>query len=329
MAYSVRQERQGIATELRNNLDEAERLIIQLRRENVLAFLRLLDRTEECFGQLESGGVDLRPEQARWTSLHGKLRADAKRIMRVVDNAGGFRQMRSHSSETGLWWRLDEVVAADRRHLFLKLGTAFGVMVAVLALVWILFEFVIPVDDNTVIASEALSTVQQLMFESRWDEALATIQEAKLNLTEPDAEVLIWEAAVRDRLTQTKMADQILAEAMTLIGPDKEVEFWWTLGSAHIATGNLDESRRVADHMIRQYPLGAHGYFLLGNVEEQEGHIGAAIELFDKTFELAIENDTQLAIIARIRMGTLLQQPANRLPADQNPVFGEGTDQSE
>ena len=48
MAYSVREERQSLATSLREDLDEAERVIIQLRRDNVESFLQLLDSIDEA-----------------------------------------------------------------------------------------------------------------------------------------------------------------------------------------------------------------------------------------------------------------------------------------
>ena len=66
MAYSVREERQSLATSLREELDEAERVIIQVWRDNVESFLQLLDSIEERFTQLETSGLDLRPEQTRW-----------------------------------------------------------------------------------------------------------------------------------------------------------------------------------------------------------------------------------------------------------------------
>ena len=49
MAYSVREERQSLATSLRDKLAEAERLILQLRRDNAESFLQLLDSIDECF----------------------------------------------------------------------------------------------------------------------------------------------------------------------------------------------------------------------------------------------------------------------------------------
>ena len=109
MAYSVREERQGLATSLRDELDEAERLIIQVRRDNVESFLQLLDSIDERFTQLETSGLDLRPEQTRWRGLHSKLQREAGRVMRAVDAAGGLASLRetNHPAQGcgGIWTR--------------------------------------------------------------------------------------------------------------------------------------------------------------------------------------------------------------------------------
>ena len=318
MAYSVREERQSLATILRDRLDEAERAVLQLRRDNAESFLVLLDSIEDCFSQLESSGLDLRPEQTRWQSLQGKLRSDAGRIVRVLDGAGGLRQLRTRNSPAqGMWWRLDEVVAANRRNLIRRLSLTFGTVALVAAMVWALFEF-IPVDANTVIASEAVTSVRQLTLEENWGDALAVIEEAKHELTQPDAELLIWEAVVRDKLGQGEIVDDTLAEAIALIDPDQKTSYWWILGSAYATVGDLKKARKIGEDAIRLYPLDPQGYFLLGTVSEMEGDIGAALELFEKTFELALDSNTQLAVIARVRMGTLLQQPVNMFPTGEN-----------
>ena len=62
---------------------------------------------------------------------------------------------------------------------------------------------------------------------------------------------------------------------------------------------------------------------MLGTVSELEGDTGAALELFEKTFELALESNTELAVIARVRMGTLLQRPVNMFPAGENQPVNE------
>ena len=133
MAYSVREERQSLATSLREDLAEAERMIVQLRRDNVESFLQLLDGIEERFTQLKSTGLDLRTEQTRWGSLHSKLRREAGRVKRVLDVAGGLEQMRNANPPAqGMWWHLDAVVAAARRHFLRRLGMTIGTITALL-----------------------------------------------------------------------------------------------------------------------------------------------------------------------------------------------------
>ncbi len=320
MAYSVREERQSLANSLREGLDEAERFIIQLRRDNVESFLQLLDSIDERFTQLEASGLDLRPEQTRWSSLHSKLQREAGRVMRAVDAAGGLEKLReTNSPGQGLWWHLDAVVAADRRRFIRRLGTRLGTVVACLAIVWALFTFVIPADANSVITSEAIAALRQMAFDGRWEDALAVTEEAKALLTEPDAELLIWEAVVRDKLGQSGRVREALAEAKALVPSNRQVAFWWTLGMIRLDIGDLDEARAAGNEALALDASDPQGYFLLGNVAEVEGDVAAAIDLFEKTYQLAIEGDAdQLAVIARIRMGTLLQRPANM------SLFGEG-----
>ncbi len=325
MAYSVREERQSLAVSLREDIAKAERSIVQLRRDNVESFLQLLDGIEERFAQLESSGLDLRTELTRWVGLQSKLRREANRISRVLDLAGGLAQLRQDNPPAqGLWWHLDEVVAAARRSLIRRLGITTGTIVGILAIVWVLLTFVFPPDPNTVIASEAISTLQQMAFEGRWDEALEVIEGAKAQLTQPDAELLIWEGVIRDKLGQSDRATEALAEAKALVPAGKIVSYWWTLGSVWLSVVDVENARAAANEAIAFDPSDPQGYFLLASVAEAEGNTPCAIDLFDKTFQLASESNAQLAVIARVRMGNLLQRPANM------SLFGsEGTDNGE
>ena len=101
MAYTVREERRSLATSLQDDLAEAERVILQLPTDNVEWFLQRLDRIDEHFIQLESSGLDLRPEQTRRGSFHSKLRSEAGRVTRVLDAAGGLEQL--HQANPPAW----------------------------------------------------------------------------------------------------------------------------------------------------------------------------------------------------------------------------------
>ena len=325
MAYSVREERQSLATSLREDLAEAERMIVQLRRDNVESFLQLLDGIEERFTQLESTGLDLRTEQTRWGSLHSKLRREAGRVKRILDVAGGLEQMRNANPPAqGMWWHLDAVVAAARRHFLRRLGMTIGTITALLAIVWALLTFVFPPDPNTVIASQAISTLQQLAFEGRWDEALVVIEASQEQLTQPDPELLIWEAVIREKVGQSERAQDALAEAKALVPSDQLVAYWWTVGSIRLAVGDLEEARAAGNEALAEDPTDPQGYFLLASVAEAAGDTGGAIDLFEETFQLATDSNPQLAVIARVRMGNLMQRPGNMsLFGAEQPGEGE------
>ncbi len=336
MAYSVRDERQSLAVSLREDLGEAEILVVQLRRDNVEQFLQLLDRIEQRFAELESGGLDLRPEYTRWGSLHSKVRHEAGRIVRVIGVAGGLEQLRqANQPAEGFWWHLDDIVAASRRRLVRRLGISFGSITAVLVIIWVLLTFVFPPDPNTVVASEAISTLQQLVFEGRWEEALAVIEDAMTRLTQPDAELLIWEGVIRGKLGQNERAAEALAEAKSLVPAGKLVAYWWSLGSVHLSVGDVEEARNAGFEAIGLDENDAQGYFLLASVAEVTGDTVCSVDLFEETFQLAADSNPQLAVIARVRMGNLLQRPAN-LPLigdaeteNANEEGGENSQQAE
>ena len=329
MAYSVREERQSLAVSLREDLGEAERKIVQLRRDNVEEFLQLLDRIEQRFVDLEASGLDLRPEYTRWGSLHSKVRREAGRIVRVINLAGGLERLRQDNQPAeGFWWHLDDVVAAARRRLVRRLGISLGSIAAVLVIVWVLLTFVFPPDPNTVVASEAISTLQQLAFEGRWEEALAVIEEAMAQLTQPDAELLIWEGVIRGKLGQDERAMEALAEAKSLVPAGQLVAYWWSLGSVQLSVGDVDNARSAGFEAIELDGSDPQGYFLLASVAEVIGDTVCAVDLFEETFQLAADSNPQLAVIARVRMGNLLQRPAN-LPLLGDAETDEATEAGE
>ena len=329
MAYSVREERQSLANSLREDLAQAERVIVQVRRDNVAPFLQLLDRIEDRFGQLEPSGVDLRPEYTRWTSLHSKLQREAGRVVRAANLAGGLEKLRQNNAPArGAWWHLDTVVAANRRHLIRRLSISVGTIAILLVSIWALLTYVFPPDPNTVIVSEATSSLQQLAFEGRWQEALAVIDEAKAQLTESDIELLIWEAVIAEKVGQTSRAQEALSAAKAQVAAGQQSAYWWTLGSIRLSVGDVEEARAAGDEALALDPNDPQGYFLLASVAELEGDTITAIDLLEKTFELAADGNPQLAVIARVRMGNLLQSPAGVPFSDTStPGENEGSQQ--
>ena len=111
-------------------------------------------------------------------------------------------------------------------------------------------------------------------------------------------------------LTAEERWEDALAEAKALVPSNRQVAYFWTLGSIRLAVGDLEDACTAGNEALALDPSDPGGYFLLGSVVDVEGDISSDIELVENTFEPAPENNTQLAAVARVRMGTSLQRPA-------------------
>ena len=110
---------------------------------------------------------------------------------------------------------------------------------------------------------------------------------------------------------QDERAKEALAEAKSLVPAGKLVAYWWSLGSVQLSVGDLEDARTAAFEAIGLDVSDPQGYFLLASVAEVKGDTVCAVDLFEETFQLAADSNPQLAVIARVRMGNLLQRPAN------------------
>ncbi|MCB0088048.1 MAG: tetratricopeptide repeat protein, partial [Caldilineaceae bacterium] len=121
-------------------------------------------------------------------------------------------------------------------------------------------------------------------------------------------------------------AEASLAKAKELLS-DQPTGLWLTLGNQRMQVGNLDGAEAAANEAIALSPNEPQAYFLLGGIAEARGDYAKAIELFDKTYQLAEADNPQLAVIAKVRMGNLLQRadpfataPIAETPAAETPA---------
>ncbi|RME66366.1 MAG: hypothetical protein D6790_00285 [Caldilineae bacterium] len=309
MAHAVEERLESPAFHLRELLGEAERMIVRLDRDTVETFLTHLDEIERLASELETSGLDLRPERTRQASLLSRLQRQPQLVVSAAGGSRGLERLRAkHPPAEGLWWHLDVVLAERRRVLARRITIGALALLAAVALVYVLFTYIFPPDPDAVVSSEAVTTVQSLAFEGKWEEAAGVIEEAQAKLKKEDIELLIWEAIVAEHLGETDKAAETLKKARSLVPPGQEVLYWTTLGNARLMAGDLDGAQAAGEEAVAANPEDPQGYFLLASVAEQRGDIATAIDYFERTFDLAEETNPQLAVIARVRMGTLLQQ---------------------
>ncbi len=308
MAYTVESRSNNPANQLREALDRAERLVVQISAHNAEEFLLLLDQIEQAFEQVAQDGIDLRPEEVRWQSLLNRLDSKPERIVKAAAAAGGLAELRRRNPPAeSFWWRLDNIVA-ERRSRTLKralIGTV-TVVVAAALLLWGINKL-FPPNPQAVAMVEATNQIDRLIAEQRWDEALAAVQAARRELPN-EPELALWEVVLHERLGNAEQAAAALAEAKRLFASDP-VQVWIYLGNDRLMAGDLDGAEAAALEGQAIAPDDPMLTFLLGGIAEARGDIPRAIEYFSQTSDLAGNDNPQLNVIARVRMGHLLGSP--------------------
>ena len=324
MAHAINTSANAPADALRDDLGRAERLVVSPNADNIEELLRLLDRIEWRFDELEQNGVDLRPERGRRQGLHGRLSSKPHDFVRATRRAGGLRKLREQYADhekvdtTNFWWHLDATVS-QRRYLSLRrTSLIFGSIIAVLVLVYWALNTFFPPSPETLLMMDVNAALDDLILEENWDEALAVVEKARTQAPE-EPELLVWSAVINERLGDAEIAQERLAlglDASTGLPAD----FWNLVAQTRLRVGDPDGAEAAVDESLALDENNAQAYFLLANVAELRGDPALAVQLFERTFELAQASDNpQLAVISRVRVGTLLQQMGG------NPFAGAET----
>jgi len=308
MAHSVGEQRNSPANRLRAAVEQAERSAGRLKAEEVESFLVGLDDIVEQFQELEAGGLDLRPERTRLDSLLSRLDSHPRLITAPASSLGGLAALRHrHPPASGAWWHLDDVEAERRKRLVRRLLTSLGVLMTVILVIYVVLTYVFPPDPNAVLASDATGRLPELVATGKWEAADALIAKTLAHLTTDDVELLVWQSVVAQHLGRQKEADAAFARAQSLVPQSKQATFWSTVGNVRLSAGDLDGAKAAGDKALVIDPNAAQAYFLLAGVAEARGEVSQAIDYFQKTFDLAADKNPQLAVIARVRMGMLMQ----------------------
>jgi tetratricopeptide (TPR) repeat protein len=309
MAYSVESNTRTPITLLREALDKAERLIVQVDGSNVVELLNLLDHIDAQFEVLE-GQSDLRSEQSRWDGLISRVSTRPDPIVHAANVAGGLPKLRGENPPaTNFWWRLDEEVTRRRVGNLRRLITTIVAVVVLAVGGYYAINYFFPPNPEAVLMVETNNALDRLIVEQRWEEALELIQAARAQ-SPANVELMVWEAVIYERMGNADAAAAALAEANAAL-PDDPVQVLIYLGNSRLRAGDVAGAKAAGEEALALAPNEAQVYFLLGGVAETEGELATAITYFDQTYQLAEGSAPQLAVIARVRMGQLMQNPGS------------------
>jgi tetratricopeptide (TPR) repeat protein len=318
MAHDIRRDTGTPAEELRRSLDQAERLLPDLRNNPAAAteLLTTMDRIASLFAGLEAEGMDVRPERGRWDGLQ---RAVTNRIAYVVRSVPDWDAARREAQATPdrPWWYLDRTLAATRsrnRRRALVTVVAASALVALLVFAW---RTLFPVDPAVAAAQQAMELGQRHVRLQAWEAAYASYTEAA-QATPNDAIPFIWLGVLKAELGDAEGAAAHFAQAERL-QPDP-VRFHVEKSFAYNQIDRYVEAEAEARAALAIDPNSPHAHYVLAGALEQQDKIDAALEEFDIASQLAEQVDANLAALARIRLATLMQAAPFREATEPTPA---------
>lgn len=306
MAHIVETQMETPGAELRQRLDRAERQLPALQAGQVGDYLRSLDRLDELMHQLAAEEADLRPEMTRWLDLQERLGARAGRLVKLARAEGGFAALRAANPPAeGAWWRLDQLVAEERKRSWTRTAVVAASIVLFLAAAAFVYQRWLAPSPEVVMVLSTVNDVEQLAMEQKWDEAAALVEQA-LQKSPNDPDLLVWAGVLAERRGAAGEAAGYLARAEQAVGDP--LRFQLTLGMRRLQAGDVDGAEQAALAAQAINPNEAQAVFQLANVAEMRNQGQLALELYQKAADLAGDSNPQLTVIAKMRYGMLIQQ---------------------
>jgi len=311
MAKAIGYQEHTPADELRRLIGEAEQALGKLHRTDgvsAMAVLRGLDRVFDLLPSIEARGVDLRAEYARMDTLHAGVKRKGAVILRALRSEGGIEELRREAQpdESQWWWFLERDLREKRRQTARRVLFIALVVVAVGALLTVLYNRYLRPDPAMVKAYELLLRGESLAMDGDYQEALDSIEEAQAYRPD-DPELMIWRGVLREKMGDTSSVEILWLHATDLLGGD--AEFRVARGQIYMQVGQPETAALDAIAALEQNPSMGEAYLLLGSSHEVQGNRAEAIASYEQASKLADSaDDPQLSAFARMRMAMLLQQ---------------------
>lgn len=307
MAHIVETQMGTPGAELRGRLDRAERQLPALQPGELGEYLRSLNRVEELLETLTAEAADVRPEMTRWLDLQARLGSRAPKLVKLAGAEGGFAALRAANPPAeGAWWRLDQLVAEERKRSWTRWAVIGAVVVALLAVGAFVYSRWLAPSPEVVLVMSTLNQVEQLAQDQKWDEA-ATVVDQTLQTTPDDPDLLVWAAVLAERRGETDQAADYLARAKA--AADDPLRFQLALSMKRLQAGDVDGAEAAASAAQAIKADEPQAVLLLGSVAELRSQVQEALALYQQAADLAEQQDNaQLTVIAKMRYGMLLQQ---------------------
>lgn len=308
MAIAVKSGPMTAADELRTLLSRCEqRVVAPGGAEGVRELFGWLDQIAGLWPALQASGVDLRAEQVRWDSLQAAVRRRAPRLLREWQGPQSLVEARQavQPDQSQWWWWIDQAVSQDRQRRLVKGLAITAAVVGVVLLGAFVLAKLFPVDPKVRETYRLQTEAETALMNGDLPKAGEFLRQA-VAISPEDATLLITHGVVAEALGDQKTAEEAWAQARSLLGGD-EARFLTSRGRSHLQVNQPQKAIEDELAALAIDPKSALAYYNLGGAYEMTGQTQPALDAYTKASELAGDSDPQLIVLARTRMGRLLQ----------------------
>jgi tetratricopeptide (TPR) repeat protein len=304
------------AGDVRKALDEVERLVANLRKAGpqVVELLNLFDEIDDGLKALEVAGMDVRVERSRFETVQSQLDRHKGRFLSKVGKAFDKAREAAQPDRERWWWFVDEEWAQERRQKLRRTLTVGAVVVGVLVIAGVLYQFLLAPPPEKRAAWRRESQGEYLVREEKDFEAALVEFEAANALLPDEPEYWVWIGVLRLKLEDEEGAEEALAVARSLYPAN--AYFLLKRAEVYRDVGDLDAAMADADQAVLEDPDLAWAYYTRHSIHLERGDPRAALADLEKADELAQESgDSQLEAMARYQQALVMQMiSASPLP---------------
>ena len=292
---------------VRRTLDQAERRLARLAGSGTAALqlLSLFDALQADLSALESAGVDVRAEQARFETLRRQLRHRAPLFLAEVgEEALRAARDRTQPAPEHRWWFLDEEEARQRRRRQRRTAARLLAVLLVAVVGYLLYRrFAAP--PNVRQARQHEMRGESLVESGDLAAALSEF-EAAAALAPDDPTYHLWRGVLLMELGEPSAARSAFDAARPLY--EQEEDFLLERGLTYLRAGDAEAASADAERVIALAPRSGWGYYLRGIAAAQVEDYPAALSDLERAATLAQQaGDRTLEALARTRRAALIQ----------------------
>jgi tetratricopeptide (TPR) repeat protein len=301
----------GFATELREKLSKLEDGAGQLkvRRDTVIALLKLRDEVEEGLQKLQEQGLNITPERTRLETVDGNFKLNSRLIAKTFAKEKELVEARrAQDPEKKYWWWWTGQYANERKRKRTIIAVIAIVVLAAAGITGkVMYDRISAADPKNVAFNENIALAEKSLPDGQYEVTVEYYKLAEATGKPLSAESLAIMSVLYEAIGDTTNADQY--RVLTRDASKSEALYTTYLARAHMrGTKDYDTALETVNEAIALQPDLPYAYYVRAEIEEKMGQPEPAVADLTKASELATaQKDTDMSVMADQRKSRLLR----------------------